>query len=63
MVIDVPHPRLGSFRTAGIPVKLSETPAELRRHPPDPGEHTRQVLAEVGCSEEEIKNFVRGGVV
>ncbi len=63
MVIDVPHSRLGSFRTVGIPVKLSETPGEVRRHPPDPGEHTRELLAEVGYSEKEIDRFVRDGVV
>lgn len=63
MVIDVPHPRLGSFRTVGIPVKLSETPGKIRRHPPDPGEHTRELLTEVGYSEEEIDGFVRDGVV
>jgi len=63
MVIDVPHPRLGTFQTVGIPVKLSETPGQVRRHPPDPGEHTREILAEAGYSPGEIARFVQDGVI
>lgn len=63
MVIEVPHPRLGPFQTVGVPIKLSETPARVRRHPPDPGEHTREILAEAGYAPSEIEEFVRNGVV
>jgi len=63
MLIEVPHPRLGPFQTVGVPVKLSETPARVRRHPPDLGEHSREILAEAGYSPSEIDELVRDGVV
>jgi formyl-CoA transferase len=47
MIAEVPHPTIGSLRLTGTPIKYSETPATIRRHPPLLGEHTDEVLAEV----------------
>ena len=49
-----PHPRVGSLRTTGFPVRLSETPAGVRIGPPLLGEHTAEVLAELGYTAEDI---------
>jgi crotonobetainyl-CoA:carnitine CoA-transferase CaiB-like acyl-CoA transferase len=38
----------------GAPVKMSRTPARVGRRAPLLGEHTREVLEEAGCTEEEI---------
>jgi crotonobetainyl-CoA:carnitine CoA-transferase CaiB-like acyl-CoA transferase len=38
----------------GIPIKLSETPGEIRAAAPRHGEHTKQVLLEAGYSEAEV---------
>lgn len=47
MVVDLDHPRLGSVKSIGCPIKLSETPARLDRPAPDLGQHTAEVLAEL----------------
>jgi len=58
MVVGMGHPDLGTIRTVGIPVKLEGTPGSVRLAPPRLGEHTRQVLAELGFSQNEIDVLV-----
>ena len=48
MTVDVEHPVLGTVRQAGLPFRLSATPASIRTAPPLLGEHTATVLAELG---------------
>jgi len=57
MVLDMRHPDLGTIRTVGIPVKLEGTPGAVHRPPPRLGEHTREVLSELGFSQEEIRSL------
>jgi crotonobetainyl-CoA:carnitine CoA-transferase CaiB-like acyl-CoA transferase len=63
MVTRVPHARLGEVETLGPPVKLSETPATLRRGAPVLGQHTNEVLAEYGYSADEIDALVAAKAV
>jgi crotonobetainyl-CoA:carnitine CoA-transferase CaiB-like acyl-CoA transferase len=44
----VEHPTEGKIRVPGIPVKFSDTPGAVRRHAPNLGEHTDEVLRELG---------------
>ena len=57
MLLEVPHPSLGAVKQAGIPIKLSDTPGSIRRHPPLLGEHTAEVLGEIGYSEEDVRRL------
>ena len=62
MVVEVEHSKLGPVRTIGFPVKFSETPASVERGAPLLGEHTAEVLAELGYSREEIEELIGSGV-
>ncbi len=53
----------GEYRAVGNPVKLSRTPASLRRTPPRFGAANREVLAEAGYSATEIDALIKAGVV
>jgi formyl-CoA transferase len=53
MRMEIDHPIEGRVPNIGFPVKLSGTPQRVRRHPPLLGEHTDEVLAELGLSIEE----------
>jgi crotonobetainyl-CoA:carnitine CoA-transferase CaiB-like acyl-CoA transferase len=52
------HPSEGRYRTLRRPVAFSEAPFRIRRHAPRQGEHTAEVLAEAGCSAEEIAAII-----
>jgi formyl-CoA transferase len=55
--VDLAHPRLGTVRALGSPLRLASSPAP-RRAGPLLGEHTRAVLAEAGCSEDEVRRLL-----
>jgi crotonobetainyl-CoA:carnitine CoA-transferase CaiB-like acyl-CoA transferase len=63
MLTEVPHQTLGKTKTIGAPVKFSLTPSEVRRGAPVLGQHTREILAEIGFSAEEVEAMERGRVV
>jgi crotonobetainyl-CoA:carnitine CoA-transferase CaiB-like acyl-CoA transferase len=54
MVVEMHHPDIGPVRFAGLPLKMEGTPGSLRLPPPRLGEHSRQVLTELGFTPQEI---------
>jgi len=63
MVIEVEHPTLGKVRQVGVGTKLSDTPGQVRSAAPRPGQHTDEVLSEVGLSATETAALREAGAV
>jgi crotonobetainyl-CoA:carnitine CoA-transferase CaiB-like acyl-CoA transferase len=63
MVAAMPHPLTDDLRLVASPLKLSETPVQYRRAPPLLGEHTEEVLRELGLDAAEVAALHRDGVI
>jgi crotonobetainyl-CoA:carnitine CoA-transferase CaiB-like acyl-CoA transferase len=63
MVWEFEDPQKGMVKVLSSPLKLAETPPDIRRPPADFGEHTREVLGELGYNEGEIEELFRTGIV
>ena len=61
MVVEVAH-HTGPLRVTAVPVRLSDTPGAVRRPPPALGEHTAQVLEQLGLPADALEPRAQGGV-
>jgi len=61
-IVEVDHPKRGKYLTVGNPIKLSDSATEVRRSPLL-GEHTDEVLAELGFGPQEIVGFRSAKVI
>jgi formyl-CoA transferase len=62
-VVEVDHPQRGKYLTVGNPIKLSDSPADVRRSPLL-GEHTEEVLSTVlGLTDEDIRAARQQGAI
>jgi len=46
MIVDIEHPSIGMIKNLGSPIHLSDTKITYRRHPPELGEHTDEIIDE-----------------
>ena len=63
MLLAVDHPVEGRVPQLGFPIKLSETPAAIRTPPPLLGEHTDEVLRNLGYDETRIGGLREAGAI
>ncbi len=62
-VVNFEHPTMGPIKAVGSPYRFGKTPASLRRAAPEFGQHTEEVLLEMGYGWEEIARLQEQEVV
>jgi crotonobetainyl-CoA:carnitine CoA-transferase CaiB-like acyl-CoA transferase len=63
MVVELEHPRAGKTRTIGLPVKFDGTPGAVLHAAPVLGQHSREVLQELGFKDQEIEAMASEGAI
>jgi len=63
MLAELSHPTAGSVRVTGIPMQFSKTPGEIHSPPPLLGEHTTEILKNLGYTSHEIEQFREKGTL
>jgi crotonobetainyl-CoA:carnitine CoA-transferase CaiB-like acyl-CoA transferase len=61
MIVSTRHATLGAVEVTGVPIKLRGTPGSVRRSAPVQGQHTAEILGELGYSAGEISALVAEG--
>ncbi len=63
MFFEVPHPKLGTVKQVGFPIKLSQTPGKFRHSAPSLGEHTELVLTKLGFDSNKISKLKENNII
>jgi len=63
MVLNVPHPGHGNVPMTGFPLKLRDEPCEIRLPAPDLGQHTTEVLSELGLDADAVARLRAAGAL
>jgi formyl-CoA transferase len=61
-IVEVDHPKRGKYLTVGNPIKMSDSPTDVTRSPLL-GEHTDEVLAELGFAPAEVADLRQKKVI
>jgi crotonobetainyl-CoA:carnitine CoA-transferase CaiB-like acyl-CoA transferase len=62
-LVDLEHPVLGTLRGLGSPLRMERTPVRHRRAGPRLGEHSAEVLREIGCSDADVERLAKEGII
>jgi len=63
MIIDIDHPEFGKVKQIGSAIQFSETPAKAKNSVAHFGEHSKEILHELGYSRKEIESFYQSSIV
>ena len=63
MDVTLEHPTAGKIRNIGLATKLSQTPGKIKTAAPLLGQHTKEILTEMGYTSEEIEEFISNETV
>jgi len=63
MLVEVEHPKLGTVRLQGVPIKLYGTPGSVSMAAPILGQHNLEVLTSLGITPEKIRELESSGVI
>ena len=61
MIVTTQHATLGALDVTGVPIHLERTPGGVRLSPPVLGQHTEEILTELGYSPEEVRELLNDG--
>ncbi|MFX1291260.1 MAG: CaiB/BaiF CoA transferase family protein [Promethearchaeota archaeon] len=63
MVQELDHPKTGKIKVTGVPLKLSDTPGEILTAPPVLGQHTKDILLDLGYNEKDIGEMYKENII
>ncbi len=63
MLVELESPQAGRYTTVGVPIGLAKTPGRISRPAPALGEHTDEVLGEVGFTPAEVARLRAAGAI
>jgi crotonobetainyl-CoA:carnitine CoA-transferase CaiB-like acyl-CoA transferase len=62
-IVEVEHPTHGKFKNVASPVQLSKTPPSIRTTAPELGQHTEEILLEMGYTWDDIILFKEASAI
>lgn len=63
MILEMDHPTAGKIRQIAMPIKFSETPGQIRSPAPFIGQHTEEILQDLGYAKEQIEELGKRQVI